>query len=98
MELKEKIKVMQHFEDGREIEFSDDNFKTTLGEANKKDDNDLGWNWEDFNYRIKEQKQKVIMHKWLVRDAKGDFITFESSNKHIQLEKVKLLYTYEVEL
>ena len=69
MELKEMIKVMQHFENGGEVEFSNDEFKSVLGEANKENDNGLGWNWEDFNYRIKEQEQKVTIEKWLLKDG-----------------------------
>ena len=100
MELKEIIKVMQHFEDGGEVEFSDDNFKTVMGKANKEDDGGLCWNWDEFNYRIKEQKQKVIIEKWLFRDKQGDFLVIEISNadNYKQYEKVKLIKSYEVEL
>ena len=100
MELKEIIKVMQHFEDGGDIEFSDDNFKTILGEANKENNEDLGWDWEDFEYRIKEPKQKITIEKWLFRDKQGDFLVIEISNadNYKQYEKVKLIKSYEVEL
>ena len=94
------IKVMQHFADGGEVEFSADNFKTILGTANKKDDEDLGWDWEDFEYRIKEPKQKVSIEKWLVRDSLNGYVIIESSNvNHFRMyKKVKLLDTYKVEL
>ena len=36
MELKEMIKVMTHYLNGGDVEFSDDKFKTVFGEANKK--------------------------------------------------------------
>ena len=105
MELKEMIKVMQHFENGGEIEFSNDKFKTTLGEANKKDDSDLGWNWEDFTYRIKGPKEKVIIETWLIKDkSSSEYFTIESSNVDLTLEafpngcKVKLIGVYAVEV
>ena len=100
MKLKNMIKVMQHFEDGGEVEFSDDNFKTVLGKANKKDDGDLGWDWEDFAYRIIEPKQKVTIEKWLGKDKQGDYIILEASrvDKYIPYELVKLIESYEVEL
>ena len=36
MELCEMIKVMQHFEDGGDVEYSTNNFNTIVGTANKK--------------------------------------------------------------
>ena len=100
MELKEMIKVMQHFEDGGYVEFSEDYFKTVLGEANKEDDGGLCWDWDSFKYRIKEQKQKVTIEKWLCRDNQGYFVVIETSDidAYIYHEKVKLIETYEVEL
>ena len=98
MELKEMIKVMQHFEDGGEVEFSENGFK--LGTANKKDDEFLCWDWDTYTYRIKEQKQKVTIEKWLCRSKEGEFVAIETSNvdKHRELEKVKLIKTYKIEL
>ena len=100
MELKEMIKVMQHYEDGGLVEFSDDKFKTVLSTVNKKDDKDICWNWEEFEYRIKEQKQKVTIEKWLCRDKQGDYLTRETSNidGYLTIKKIKLIESYEVEL
>ena len=102
MELKEMIKVMQHFDNGGDVEFSNDNFKTILGESNKEDsDGDLCWDWDTFKYRIKEQKQKVTIEKWLLKDSNGDFFIIEGDKNHIEYtfrNKVKLFETYEVEL
>ena len=100
MELSKMIKVMQHFEDGGEVEFSNDNFETVMGKANKEDDGELCWNWDEFNYRIKEQKQKVTIEKWLCQDRKNDYIVVETSSieKYVLYKKVTLLETYEVEL
>ena len=100
MELKEMIKVMQHYENGGDVEYSGDNFDTIFGKANnKKNPNGLSWNWCNYTYRIKEQKQKVTIEKWLCQDRFGDFVIVEASNiaKH---KKVKLIesYEYEVEL
>ena len=99
MELKEMIKVMQHCEDGGVVEYSDDGFKSVLGEANKEYGECLCWNWDEYDYRIKEQKQKVTIEKWLCKDKKDNYIIIEGSNVDIYLfEKVKLLETYEVDL
>ena len=100
MELKEMIKVMQHYEKGGEVEYSDDNFETILGRVNNKNTNGLSWDWSSLQYRIKPEKQKVTIEKWLFRDKQGDFLVIEISNadNYKQYEKVKLIETYEVEL
>ena len=99
MELKEMIKVMQHYEDGGDIEFSDDNFETVLGESKKEDEEDLCWNWDEFDYRIKEPKQKVTIEKWLCRDYNGNFIVIETTGiDEYYYKKIKLIKSYEVEL
>ena len=58
------------------------------------------WNWNDFDYRIKEPKQKVTIEKWLGRSSKGDYIILEASNVNLYkgYELVKLIKSYEVEL
>ena len=100
MEIEEMIKVMQHYADGGEVEFSEDKFKSVLGEANKKDDGDLCWDWDNFCYRIKEQKQKVTIEKWLCKDRKDNYIVIETSKieQYVTFQKIKLLESYEVEL
>ena len=99
MELKEMIKVMQHYDNGGEIEFSKDEFKTIIGEANKEDDGKLCWDWNKFAYRIKEPKQKVTIEKWLCRDYHGNFIVIETTGiDEYYYKKVKLIKSYEVEL
>ena len=100
-ELKEMIKVMQHYENGGEIECSDDGFKTVLCTADKERDGDLSWSWDEFDYRIKEEKQKVTIEKWLIKDVNSsEYLIMESSDietyKHY--EKIKLIKSYEVEL
>lgn len=92
MELKEMIKVMQHYEDGGDIEVYK-NDRWTIG-ANPI------WDWDTFDYRIKEQKQKVTIEKWLVKDINsGEYFIKEGDPKHLlYANKVKLLESYEVEL
>ena len=98
MELKEMIKIMQHYENGGDIEFK------KIGESDTKYTKlatTPTWNWHTFKYRIKEQKQKVTIEKWLCRDSKQEeFVIIETSNadKYKQYEKVKLIESYEVEL
>ena len=100
MELKEMIKVMQHYADGGEVERcakgEDDNWITLSS---------YHWNWYTTDYRIKEQKQKVTIETWLMKDASnGEYFIYESSRVDLYLketfnsEKVKLIESYEVEL
>ena len=101
MELCEMIKVMQHYADGNDVEYSDNNFETVLGKANKEDDEELSWNWETFKYRTIEPKQKITIEKWLCLDNQGGFVVIETPNieeyRYIT-KKVKLIESYEVEL
>ena len=95
------IKVMQHYEDGGEIEFSNDNFETVHGEFNKEDDGGLCLNWDEFDYRIKEQKRKVTIEKWLMQDTiDKEYRVIETSlvDSFINFKKVKLIESYEIEL
>ena len=94
MELKEMIEVMQHFNNGGEVECWRQN--------NNRDKWTLtcspSWNWDTFEYRIK--KQKVTIEKWLCQDNQGYFVVIETSDidAYIYHNKVKLIETYEVEL
>ena len=101
MKLNELIKVMQHFENGGDVEFSEDYFKTVLGESNKEDDGSLCWDWDTFEYRIKEPAQKVTIEKWLMQstiDKEYRIIETSLVDKVVNFKKVKLIETYEVEL
>ena len=90
MKVKEMIKVMEHFENGGEIEIYKTGRWTIVV-------NPI-WDWKNFDYRIK--KPKVTIEKWLFRDKQGDFLVIEISNadNYKQYEKVKLIKSYEVEL
>ena len=92
--IKEMIEVMEHYENYGEIECVE------KGNNNWEIVTKPLWNWDDCEYRIKEQKQKVTIEKWLCRDRYGDFIAVETSNidKYKLYVKVKLLESYEIEL
>ena len=103
METTDMIKVMQHYADGGEIEYSHNNLNSVFGDAIKKHDGDLAWDWNTYTYRISEPKQKVTIEKWLVKDVNSsEYSIVESSaiEKYKHYEKVKLIesYVYEVEL
>jgi hypothetical protein len=94
MELKEMIKVMQHYENGGEVECVDkgnDNWEIVTKPL---------WNFDDFEYRIKEQKQKVTIEKWLLKDDEDNYYVVQTSNIDIFNDdtKIKLIESYEVEL
>ena len=102
MELCEMIKVMQHYADGGDVEYSEDCFKTIKGESNNKNRLGLSWDWNEFDYRIKEQKQKVIIEKWLCQDiGSGEYFIYDTSKIDLYINcsiKVKLIESYEIEL
>ena len=97
MELKEMIKVMEHYADGGEVECvekGNDNWEIVTKPL---------WNWDDFEYRIKEQKQKVTIEKWLIEEYDIKFVV-ETSDIYTWLKsfpkakKLKLIEAYKVEL
>ena len=95
MKLKKMIKVMQHFADGGEVECTETGF----------DDWEKAyhpcWNWSDYNYRIKEPKQKITIEKWLMQSTiDNEYRIFETSlvDTVVKFKKVKLIKSYEVEL
>ena len=96
MELCEMIKIMQHYKDGSTVECVE------RGCHDWEIIDAPLWNWDDFDYRIKEPKQKVTIEKWLIKDVNnGEYFIMESSEietyyKHY--EQIKLIETYEVEL
>ena len=95
MELKEMIKVMEHFKNGGKVEFKqkrEDDTKWRLACPY--------WSWDSFDYRIK--KPKVTIEKWLMRGDTGCCFVLEGDSSYFEsnqnITKVKLLYTYEEEL
>ena len=104
MELSEmtkaKIKVMEHFVRGGEVEYIETGF----------DDwriaNDPSWDWYNYDYRIKEETLKIVIEKWLLHDIVVD-VYFECMTSDIDkmlkgdshnTKKIKLIESYEVEL
>ena len=97
MELSEMIKVMQHYADGGGVECS----SKGRGIWNTLSNSDHYWNWQIMDYRIKEQKQKVTIEKWLMQNTKDkEYRIIETSlvDKIVHFKKVKLMESYEVEL
>ena len=97
MELKEMIKVMQHYADGGKVEYR---IKSEV-EIYWVTVTSPSWDWVEFDYRIKEPKQKVTIEKWLIKNVdSGEYFIIESSDadKYKQKKKVKLIKSYEVEL
>ena len=92
-DLKEQIEIMTHYLNGGEIECvekGNDNWEIATKPL---------WNFDDFEYRIKEPKQKVTIEKWLCRDYHGNFIVIETTGiDEYYYKKVKLIESYEVEL
>ena len=97
MELKEMIKVMQHYENGGEVDFREKRHEYMVWRKSS----DPSWNWNFYDYRIKEHNKKVTIEKWLIKDVNSSehFIMESSSiDTYKQYEKVKLIESYEVEL
>ena len=99
MELKEMIKVMQHFDNGGEIIYKvkDDEYCSWM-----KCNNPI-WDWFEFEYKMK--REKVTIEKWLIKDIdSGEHFMIGTSDIELNLKdfpkwiKLKLIETYEVEL
>ena len=95
-DLKEQIEIMTHYLNGGDIEYSvkEDDYSSWTKCVNPL------WDWFDYNYRIKEPKQKVTIEKWLCQNGQGNYAIIESTNvnQYKSYEKVKLIESYEVEL
>ena len=97
MELKEMIKVMKHYENSGEVECVE------KGNNNWEIVTKPLWNWDDFAYRIRHSKQKVIIRKWLIEENDIKFVV-ETSDIDSWLksfptaQKLKLIESYEVEI
>ena len=95
--IRERIEVMQHYENGGTIEHVEMGF----------DDWEVAshptWNWYDYEYRIRHFKQKVMIEKWLIEDNNIKVVV-ETSDINSWLEsfptaqKLKLIESYEVEI
>ena len=96
-DLKEQIEIMTHYLNGGEVECVE------KGNNNWEIVTKPLWNWDDFTYRIKEQKQKVTIEKWLIEENDIKFVV-ETSDIDSWLksfptaQKLKLIESYEVEI
>ena len=97
-DLKEQIEIMTHYLNGGVVQrciFGSHNYSDITTE-------DYLFNFCDYKYRIKEQKQKVTIEKWLMRGDTGSCFVLEGNSSYFEdyrnITKVKLLDTYEVEL
>ena len=94
-DLKEQIEIMTHYLNGGEIECvekGNDNWEIVIKPL---------WNFDEFDYRIKEPKEKVTIEKWLCSDKQGGLVVIETTNieEYTYItKKVKLIESYEVEL
>lgn len=90
---KEMIEVMEWFDKGGDIEFTirkRDNWNIVKTPV---------WNWNEYDYRIKEKKKTITMEKWLM--IRGDEYYICNTNKvdnYALSTPVKLLDTYEIEI
>ena len=90
---KEMIEVMEWFDNGGEVEFITKGSIGTRWETVTLP----SWDWSYLDYRIKKQKQKVTIEKWLCKSGENSFYIHEGTDAE-GLEKVKLIESYEVEL
>ena len=96
-DLKEQIEIMTHYLNDGEVECVE------KGNNNWEIVTKPLWNWDDFAYRIKEQKQKVTIEKWLVEESNIKVVV-EASDIDSWLKplptakKLKLIESYEVEI
>ena len=70
------IRVMQGYNKGQDVEFKSKNSNSTEWSIIKSPT----WNWEDFDYQIKEPKRKVTVEKWLLQSTiANEYRIFETS-------------------
>lgn len=104
--IQEQIEVMQHyakFNDGVEQLYI-----TTSSAISEKWNlkSSFPFDWQNYDYRIKEQKEIISMEKWLCKDDNLEtFTIIEATNidtlllhYYDNISKIKLLETYEVQL
>ena len=97
--IKEMTEVMQHYENGGEVEFITKGYIGTRWETVTLP----SWDWAYFDYRIRHFKQKVMIEKWLIEENDIKFVV-ETSDIDSWLksfptaQKLKLIESYEVEI
>ena len=94
-DLKEQIEIMTHYLNGGEIECvekGNDNWEIVTKPL---------WNFDDFEYRIKEPKQKVTIEKWLMQstiDKEYRIVETSLVDTVVNFKKIKLIEYYEIKL
>ena len=94
-DLKEQIEIMTHYLNGGEVECvekGNDNWEIVTKPL---------WNFDDFEYRIKEPKPKVTIERWLMQstiDKEYRIIETSLVDKVVNFKKVKFIESYEIEL
>ena len=94
-DLKEQIEIMTHYLNGGKIEASKKHTQIWAGASLP------CWDWDTFDYRIKEQKQKVTIEKWLMQstiDKEYRIIETSLVDTVVNFKKIKFIKSYEVEL
>ena len=98
--IKEMIEVMEHYKNGGEVEFitKEYNIGTRWETVTLP-----SWDWSNFDYRIKQLKQKVIIRKWLIEENDIKFVVETSDidswlNSFPIDKKLNLIESYEVEI
>ena len=82
---KEKIKIMQAFEDGEDTQLRLNNKWILLCDAPI-------WNWEFHDYRIKP-KEKVKLYKWAIYDSRRSKWT--ESIDFLDEKQMKYIYCHD---
>lgn len=80
--LAEKIKVMQAFERGEEIQY------VCCGYENWCDCTEPFWDWDTFDYRVKPKQQQVWFAVLKIK-ATGKLITTNPCSKEEYVDKLK---------
>ena len=94
-DLKEQIEIITHYLNGGEVECAEIGFDDWVIATHP------CWNWCEYNYRIKEPKQKVTIEKWLMQstiDKEYRIIETSLVDTVVNFKKIKLIKSYEVEL
>ena len=95
--IEEQKEIMFHHLNGGEIEFL-----SGLSGWRPQSKEDLDFEWERFDYRIKEKKPLVTIEKWLYKDG-DSYFTLEGDIGYHQgyaksYNQVRLLDSYEVQI
>lgn len=103
--IEQQIAVMQHFLSGGAIEKI--NLKGKCRDWFEPTDKNIIFDWQSFDYRIKEKKQTVTIEKWLCMDKRdidtNRFFSPEGTKEYFEkyitgYEKIKLIDSYQIDI